>query len=199
MKVKDMILCLLLDGPLSGYDIKKKYEMTFTDYIDVALNNIYTALIDLDDAGFLECERVDQNSRPNKKLYNLTALGRRTAISALLHVEPRQQITSDFLFIISFASHMPQTRVKQLINQRLNQLSKMLVRQSVRFSSDERTPYEIFVEGMIDAAIKAEIEYLVTRRDDLLESKKGNKTRAFLNKEEILEAATVKGKRLLKQ
>src|SRR5215210_5644911 len=71
------LLALLADGPAHGYDLKRRLEEGFGSALPpVNAGQIYTTLARLERDGLVEAERVAQNGRPNKRVYELTADGR---------------------------------------------------------------------------------------------------------------------------
>jgi DNA-binding PadR family transcriptional regulator len=71
------LLALLADGPAHGYDLKRRLEEGFGSALPpVNAGQIYTTLARLERDGLVEAERVAQNGRPNKRVYELTAEGR---------------------------------------------------------------------------------------------------------------------------
>jgi DNA-binding PadR family transcriptional regulator len=81
------LLALLTDGPAHGYDLKRRLEEGFGSALPpVNAGQIYTTLARLERDGLVEAERVAQDGRPNKRVYELTAQGRE-AVAAWI-VEP---------------------------------------------------------------------------------------------------------------
>lgn len=70
------LLGLLSIQPMTGYDIGRYYERALVPFWVVPRTQIYPRLKDLEDRGLVESEHVVQESRPNKRVYRLTAAGR---------------------------------------------------------------------------------------------------------------------------
>lgn len=66
MNTKQLLLCVLMEGPASGYDIKKSVEERASKIVDVSINNIYPALKELAEEGLVSYRQVEQEARPNK-------------------------------------------------------------------------------------------------------------------------------------
>jgi DNA-binding PadR family transcriptional regulator len=75
--MKFPILALLSAAPAHGYELKQQLEGHFGAALP-ALNTgqIYTALARLERDGLVEGGSVEQDSRPNKRVYRLTESGR---------------------------------------------------------------------------------------------------------------------------
>lgn len=72
-----MVLGLLLqEAPQSGYDLASRATRTISHFWPITKAQVYTELIRLEKAGYLEAEQVEQQEAPNKRLYRPTITGR---------------------------------------------------------------------------------------------------------------------------
>jgi PadR family transcriptional regulator AphA len=78
---------LALNGPLSGYDVRKAVDNGVGYFWAPAKTQIYTVLPRLVEAGFATREQVEQTDRPDKQVYEVTAAGR-AAVTAWLEAAP---------------------------------------------------------------------------------------------------------------
>lgn len=76
MALAHAILVSLSDCPCSGYDLAKRFDGSVGFFWDASHQQIYRELSKLEDEGYLTAEKVVQESRPNKKVYSVTDLGR---------------------------------------------------------------------------------------------------------------------------
>lgn len=81
MSFKHAILGLLADGPLHGYELKAHYQERLVPSTDLNFGQVYTTLDRLERDGWVEHDVVSQQERPDKKVYALTAEGRRQLAS----------------------------------------------------------------------------------------------------------------------
>ena len=81
--VKDLCLGALSFGDATGYDIKKFFENTFSHFFLAGYGSIYPALASLTAAGLVSCRTLAQHGKPDRKLYRLTAAGRRAFLDTL--------------------------------------------------------------------------------------------------------------------
>jgi PadR family transcriptional regulator AphA len=72
------VLGLLTFGPKSGYDVLKLAEQSIAHFWSPAKSHVYTELKRLARLGLATEERVEQESRPNKRVYAITDEGRET-------------------------------------------------------------------------------------------------------------------------
>src|SRR5581483_791585 len=63
-------------GPLSGYDLKRLFDHMLSPMWGAAHSQIYHELRRMKDLGWVEMEREEQESRPDRKVYSITQSGR---------------------------------------------------------------------------------------------------------------------------
>jgi DNA-binding PadR family transcriptional regulator len=173
LNTKELLLSVLMAGPATGYDIKKILEQEVSKIVDVTISNIYPALNELADEGLVTYERIEQESRPNKKLYEITEAGRAACIDALMTCDARQRLRSEFMFILSFAPYLPKTRIAELLDMRFaeNEAARASVDELEREGSPVTgalSPGQRFCMGLGRALIEAERDYITNNRDWLI-------------------------------
>jgi DNA-binding PadR family transcriptional regulator len=173
LNTKELLLSVLMAGPATGYDIKKILEQEVSKIVDVTISNIYPALNELADEGLVTYERVEQESRPNKKVYEITEAGRAACIDALMTCDARQRLRSEFMFILSFAPYLPRSRVAELLDIRIaeNDAARAAVDELERDGSPitgALSPGQKFCMGLGRALIDAERTFIIENRDWLL-------------------------------
>ncbi len=62
-------------GPLSGYDIKRLFDHMLSTMWGAAQSQIYKELRRMKELGWVEMEREEQESRPDRKIYSITEQG----------------------------------------------------------------------------------------------------------------------------
>lgn len=97
-----IMLGLLWARPLSGYDIKRTFERAIASYWNAGNSQIYTTLKSLHRAGLIEAEIVVQTSRPNRKVYQLTAAGEQEVARWLQEKVPERFTKDEFLTKLFF-------------------------------------------------------------------------------------------------
>jgi DNA-binding PadR family transcriptional regulator len=75
MALTHAILVALIDCPSSGYDLAKRFDGSVGFFWDASHQQIYRELAKLEAAGHLQAETIHQDSRPNKKIFSVTATG----------------------------------------------------------------------------------------------------------------------------
>lgn len=74
---KNLILAVLADGELYGYQIVKSIREKSGDALEYGEGSIYPALHSLEKSGLLKAKWVAQESGPDRKYYTLTKKGKK--------------------------------------------------------------------------------------------------------------------------
>ncbi len=75
MSLRYAILGFLTIRPLSGYDIKRFFDNSVRHFWSADQAAIYRTLADLESDQLVEHERVEQQTRPDRKLYHIMPAG----------------------------------------------------------------------------------------------------------------------------
>lgn len=76
MSLDHAILGFLNYGPLSGYDLKKVFDNSIRHFWSADQSHIYRVLTRLAENGYAKIECVQQETRPDRKVYHITNAGR---------------------------------------------------------------------------------------------------------------------------
>jgi len=76
MSLEFAILGFLNYHPYSGYDLKKIFDTSVRHFWPADQSQIYRTLRSLAEQGYLELEKVPQQTRPDRKVYHITPAGR---------------------------------------------------------------------------------------------------------------------------
>ncbi|MGD1897017.1 MAG: PadR family transcriptional regulator [Phormidesmis sp.] len=76
MSLSYAILAALFNQPCSGYDLVKRFNKSVECFWSASHQQIYKALAKLEEEGHVSSEKIEQENRPNKKLYTVTDSGR---------------------------------------------------------------------------------------------------------------------------
>ena len=117
MDVKTLCLGVLTEGDQTGYEIKHRFEEAFSHFFGASFGSIYPALAELSRQGLVTCRSVEQDKRPDKKVYSLTERGQRALLDELMATPPRHKVRSEFLVLMYFAHLLPPARVAAIIDQ----------------------------------------------------------------------------------
>jgi PadR family transcriptional regulator AphA len=101
------VLGLLTFGEMSGYDLNKIADQSIAFFFTPAKSQIYSELRRLVSLGYATGREVEQDRRPDKRLYRITDRGRRALREWLETAEVESaEIKSAFLVKVFFGGHM---------------------------------------------------------------------------------------------
>ncbi|MCP3804816.1 PadR family transcriptional regulator [Allokutzneria sp. A3M-2-11 16] len=76
MALRHAVLAALLDGDASGYELAKRFDVSVANFWSATPQQLYRELDQLEQAGLVSGRVVEQQRRPNKRVFALTATGR---------------------------------------------------------------------------------------------------------------------------
>src|SRR5690349_2379336 len=98
------LLALLASGPAHGYELKQALEQQFGSVLPpLNAGQIYTTLSRLERDALVQDNAVEQNGRPNKRVYELTERGRSELDSWLSDATPAARLKDDFFMKLVLA------------------------------------------------------------------------------------------------
>jgi len=166
MDVKTVCLGMLTDGPASGYDLKKYFESSFGHFFPAGYGSIYPALATLARDGHVEFEDIQQDGKPDRKVYSITNLGREKLQEGLANVNPTHKVRSEFLAVLWFAHLSSKEQVDTVIDTKIEEIDEYLEMfdaycESGEFSGEGASSGARFVAGFgrhMTHAMKSYIE-----------------------------------------
>jgi len=76
MALAHAILATLMDCPLSGYDLRKRFEISVGFFWQASFQQIYRELSKMEQDQLVTSETIEQQGRPDKKIFAMTAAGK---------------------------------------------------------------------------------------------------------------------------
>jgi DNA-binding PadR family transcriptional regulator len=152
-----LILAALLSRPMHGYEIKKTYDQTLGGLVTLHHNQLYPALRRFEAMGAVRCEAIEQQGKPDRHIYHLTAHGL-SELREMLRDFPLAIARSDMEFYVRFALFgflESEDRVKIL-------QTRMQVLQ-LRFQDKGR--YQKYLDSPIVGIVQPYVEKLNTFND----------------------------------
>ncbi|MET7390594.1 PadR family transcriptional regulator [Streptomyces sp. NPDC005529] len=163
------LLALLVDGPAHGYELKRHLEQTLgSAFPQPNIGQIYVTLGRLEKAGLVECEEVEQTSRPNKKVYQLTDAGREALHDWYEETADEPRVRDEFFMKLALAAVTGFADRIALINkQRRQYLNTMrsLPKLAAAESPDNRIPH-LLIEGAM-LHLQADLDWLERCQEEL--------------------------------
>ncbi len=167
MDVKTLCLGVIAERPMTGYEIKKLFDRAFRHFFAAGYGSIYPALAELAQAGLLSVASVDQERRPDKKVYRITADGRAQLTADLAAAEPRHKVRSEFLALLYFAHLLPPGRIAVVLEGMLRAWSEVL-REELACDEAGLTPGQRFARGYGRTVLSAAHAYVRDQMPTLL-------------------------------
>lgn len=133
MALAHAILVSLLDCPSSGYDLAKRFDGSVGFFWDASHQQIYRELGKLENAGTITAETIQQDTRPNKKLYSITAAGK-TLLADWMRTPSALSPLKDDLLVKLFGGYLVEPAV---ILQELRQHRKLHQTRLVEYQAIE--------------------------------------------------------------
>jgi DNA-binding PadR family transcriptional regulator len=98
MALRNAIMATLLQGEASGYDLAKGFDASVANFWAATPQQLYRELDRMEAEGLVHARVVEQERRPNKRLFSLTEAGR-DALRAFTAREPRPGAIRDELLV----------------------------------------------------------------------------------------------------
>ncbi|HLZ61900.1 MAG TPA: PadR family transcriptional regulator [Ktedonosporobacter sp.] len=139
-------------GPMSGYDLKRLFDHALAPMWAAAHSQIYKELRRMQELGWVEMEREEQETRPDRKVYHMTQAGREALAAWQAQPSEVLQLRDELLLKITFGSFAPPAAVaanlragiafheQRLLQYRQN-LQQLPVYQQPRQASGRPNPY----------------------------------------------------------
>ena len=75
MSLRNAVMAALLDGESSGYDLAKAFDASVANFWICTPQQLYRELDRMETDGLITARTVEQERRPNKRLFSLTTGG----------------------------------------------------------------------------------------------------------------------------
>ncbi|OKH85741.1 PadR family transcriptional regulator [Mycobacterium sp. ST-F2] len=98
MALRDAVLAALLDSEASGYDLAKGFDASVANFWMATPQQLYRELDRLAADGLIEARVVEQERRPNKRMFTLTDAGR-AAVHDFTEATPKPLAMRDDLLV----------------------------------------------------------------------------------------------------
>jgi PadR family transcriptional regulator, regulatory protein AphA len=105
------VLGQLAGGPSSGYEIKARLEAGAAHFWHASYSQIYAELRRLTDLALVSEEHVQQDARPNKRVYTITPAGRRALRTWLAEPWGLATLRDESLVKLTLADPLPDEEI----------------------------------------------------------------------------------------
>jgi DNA-binding PadR family transcriptional regulator len=122
MSLEYAILGFLQYMPLSGYDLKSVFDISVQHFWSADQSQIYRTLSRLAEQGLVEIEVIEQDDRPDRKVYHITDKGHEELIHWLAEPLPTKSERIAELIQIFFAAHLSDDEILELFRQKAKRI-----------------------------------------------------------------------------
>jgi DNA-binding PadR family transcriptional regulator len=159
MSHKYLILGLLAQNPMTGYDIRKHVKDVLSAVTNASYGTLYPTLHKLLEDGDVQVDEVEQGSRPSKKVYSITSRGQSALESWLKEPPADDKIRREFLLKFYFASNFAEQELHALLTRRRDEMRSKL--ESLRAERSETSnPRQQWIIDYAITIYRAEIDWL---------------------------------------
>lgn len=97
MALRHAVLAALADGEASGYELSKRFDVSVANFWSATPQQLYRELERLEADGLLSARVVEQERRPNKRVFALTGAGREALVAFIAEPARPTAIRDDLL------------------------------------------------------------------------------------------------------
>lgn len=99
MALRNAVMAALLEGEASGYDLAKAFDATVANFWMSTPQQLYRELERMEAEGLVAARVVEQERRPNKRLFSLTDAGREAVRAYTAEPPGRPAVIRDELLV----------------------------------------------------------------------------------------------------
>jgi len=150
MSLEHAILGFLNYGPFFGYDLKKAFDTSVRHFWAADQSQIYRTLARLAEQGWARVRIVEQDDRPDRKVYHITQAGQQELHRWLTTPLPPQDRRNPSMIQVFFAGRLTDQEILAMLEPEAEQLRNTLERyrqvpQASRvYSETIQSPREVF-------------------------------------------------------
>lgn len=126
MSLDYAILGFLNHHPLSGYDLKKVFDTSVQHFWPADQSQIYRTLSKLEENSLVTVEKIQQEDRPDRKVYHITAAGREELLQWLSGPTPLSRSRNAALIQVFFSAQLSDEQVLAKFEEFADNLHKVL-------------------------------------------------------------------------
>src|SRR5690625_2312088 len=129
MSIKFAILGILRWKPSTGYELKKIFEDSSFMYWSGNNNQIYKALISMEDEELVTNEVIHQDNDPSKKIYTITEVGLKELKEWVMSSSETPEIKKKFLVQLAWSDMLSNQELSEILTRYENELKAQLIMQ----------------------------------------------------------------------
>jgi DNA-binding PadR family transcriptional regulator len=187
MALREAILGLLSDGPMTGYEIKQFFKTAIKHFWNVSDGQLYPTLKKMHMEEVISLEVVQQDRTANKRVYSITEAGRRQFERWLREpVLKFEELKEPFVLKVFFFSKLSREEILWHLRSQLDLLTRVLEDiRGVRDSYEDRvTDYQRLIGDV--GVLYVEVRLLwVARMIEMVEKRQVENNHVLLPEEMV--------------
>jgi PadR family transcriptional regulator AphA len=149
MSIQLAILGILSWKSSTGYELKKIFEDSSFMYWSGNNNQIYKALLSMENEDFVTSEVVHQDNSPSKKIYTLTEEGLNELKKWLVSSPEAPEIKKTFLVQLAWSDLLSNQQLSEVLSKYENEIKLQLIMQKEKYRRALHTPNRSTRESII--------------------------------------------------
>lgn len=148
MALRHAVLAALLEGEASGYQLAKRFDISVSNFWSATPQQLYRELDRLEQDGMIEGRVVEQQGRPNKRVFTLTTAGREQLHEFTAQPSKPTAIRDDLMVKVQAFDSTDQEAIRKQILARLEHArQKLAVYEELRRDLLGGRTEELFLRG----------------------------------------------------
>jgi DNA-binding PadR family transcriptional regulator len=119
MGLRHAVLASLLEGEATGYELSKRFHVSVANYWSATSQQVYRELERLKADGHVSGRVVEQERRPNKRVFSLTAAGRDELHAFIREPTRPPAVRDDLLVKLQAATVDDLDELRRIVEERL--------------------------------------------------------------------------------
>ena len=126
MPLEHAILAFIEFEPMTGYDLKKYFDVSISHFWSTTQSHIYKALDGLGKKGWAEMRMISQEDKPNRKEYHITPAGQAELRRWLVTPLPLEPVREASLIQIFFSHSSTNLEIAALFEKRMTEIQTQI-------------------------------------------------------------------------
>jgi DNA-binding PadR family transcriptional regulator len=126
MGLRHAVLASLLEGEAAGYELSKRFDVSVANFWSATSQQLYRELERLESEGLVEGRVVEQQRRPNKRVFSLTPAGHAELRDFIAQPTRPGAIRDDLLVKLQAAGPDDLPAVRKAVEERLQRAREKL-------------------------------------------------------------------------
>ena len=143
MALRHAVLAALLEGEASGYQLAKRFDVSVSNFWAATPQQLYRELGRLSDEKLVRGRAVRQEKLPDKRVFTITAAGRRELTAFAAAPTRPSALRDDLLVKVQSADDASAADVARALDERATQ------------AEAKRARYEGLIDGLLDGRDEA--------------------------------------------